>query len=71
MCLVLFSTILCYTCIESYPKKFRSLEKDTGILIKIKECNSGLEILWKSWLAIIANQNENWLATKTFWFEKV
>ena len=38
MCLVISITILCYNCIESYPKKFRlSLEKGTGILIK--ECN--------------------------------
>ena len=38
MCLVIYITILCYTYIESYPKKFRlSLEKGKGILIK--ECN--------------------------------
>ena len=38
MCLVIYITILCYTCIESYPKKFRlSLEKGKSILIK--ECN--------------------------------
>ena len=38
MYLVVFITILCYTCIDSYPKKFRlSIEIGKGILIK--ECN--------------------------------
>ena len=47
MCLVLCITILCYTCIESYPKKFRlSLEKGTGILISIKECNPCLNTIY-------------------------
>ena len=47
MCLVLCITILCYTCIESYPMKFRlSLEKGTGILIKIKECNPCLNTIF-------------------------
>ena len=47
MCLVLCITILCYTCIESYPKKFRlSLENGTGILIKIKECNPCLNTIF-------------------------
>ena len=45
MCLVMSITILCYNCIESYPNKFRvSLEKGTGILIKIKECNPCINI---------------------------
>ena len=45
MYLVLFITILCYTCIESYPKKFRlSIEKCMGILIKITVCNPCLNI---------------------------
>ena len=39
-CALFHHIIICYTCIESYPDKFRlSLEKGTGILIKIKECN--------------------------------
>ena len=39
--------------------------------VSYKDNIPGLEILWKIWLAIIANQNENWLATKTFWFANV